>query len=411
MNRSRLLLITAIAIALAAPGAPAQKAAAKGAKAPKAQAGAATSQSGPIKHEGPFWVQEETGTIPSGTKLEVLTSQGGIEFRGAAQQQITYTIRRRVAAMTQEAAEHAFSVFRAQTRRIGNIVQLFFDAPPMMAGDLSVVVPNTLSRADLQTRLGGISAQDFAGELHASAAGSLISVDRIGGPVELLSIGGPIIMGALGSRAHAETEIGDIRLGSAKGDVALATGGGDVVAGRVTGSVTAQSDGGEIHVEYAGGNIRAQTLGGDMAIGEGGVVEVYTGGGAIQINKARNSVHAETQIGPITVLNCLGPVRAQTGFGNIIAKIGASKAAWAQSSLQTAMGDIKVAVPSNLPLSIQAAVDSANRSQGISSDVPLTASASRSFGPGGIFKVGSMNGGGPPLQLRTVNGTIEIRSQ
>lgn len=409
MNWLRLSLVAALAVGLAAGEATAQQRQRTPASISEKQA--AEAQAGSLKREGAYWVQEESGTIPAGSRLQIISSQGGIELRGGSQQAVIYRVRRRVAALTEEVAKLMLARYPVQVRRGGDLVYLAFMGPARVATDFFVVAPKGLIGADLQTEAGGVLAEDIAGAVHVQTGGGAIEVDNIGGGADLLTAGGPIVMGTIGGPVRAQTLGGDVRLSSAGGDVFITTEAGGIDIGKVLRSVQAHTGGGEIHIVRAGGNVLAQSAGGHIIIGEAGGIHALTAGGVIRIDKALSGVTAETGIGAINVLDCLGPVRAQSAAGSITAHITASRKAWSQSFLHTNIGDIKVFLPADLALTIQAAIAAANRNQGIHSDFPLNMRGGQAFGPRGILGEGTINGGGPQLQLRTTSGNIEIRSQ
>lgn len=410
MKWIKYILVAGLAVGLAAPAAPARQRK-RAPRAAPAREAAAPGQS-EIRRDGSSWIEEETGSLPAGSRLRVVSSQGAIEVRGGEQQQVTFRVRKRVTASSEEAARRALAATRVQARRSGEVVFLTFSAPSELGGDFYIVVPRNLLQAELDTMAGGIVAQDIAGELQVNTAGGNIEVDRVGGGVKLTTMGGPILMGSIGGAVRAETAGGQVRLTSAGADVVITAHGGDIDVGQVKGSVQAQTAGGEIHVQNAGGNVRVETAGGHISVGEGQRVTALTASGSIHVDKARAAVEARTASGTIELLNCFGPVRAESASGSIHARIAASRAAWAQSFLDTASGDIRVFIPRDLPLTIQAAILGARRNQGIQSDFPITVRGGQGRGPqGGVVGEGAVNGGGPQLQLRTLSGNIEIRSQ
>lgn len=409
MKGMRFILVMALVAGLAAPVALAQQRK-RAPRDDRAKEAAAAGQAS-FRREGSSWIEEETGTLPAGSRLRVISSHGAIEVRGGAQQEISYRVRKRMSAPSEESARRALAASRVQARRSGEVVSLSFSAPSEMGGDFYIVVPRNLLQAELDTLAGGVLAQDISGTVHVNTAGGNIDVDRVGGGVRLTTMGGPIIMGAIGGTVRAETAGGNVRLVSAGADVVITAHGGDIDVGKVNGSVRAQTAGGEIHVSNAIGDVTVETAGGHINIGEGQRVTAITASGSIHVDKARAAVDARTASGTIDLLNCFGAVRAESASGSISAHIAASRGAWAQSFLDTASGDIRVFIPRDLALTIQAAIAAARNNQGIQSDFPINIKGGQARGPRGIVGEGAINGGGPQLQLRTLSGNIEIRSQ
>ncbi len=73
------------------------------------------------------------------------------------------------------------------------------------------------------------------------------------------------------------------------------------------------------------------------------------------------------------------------------------------------MGDVYVYLPTNVPLTIDAAIDTAAGRQ-IHSDFPLDIQGDKEeLVPSTLRGHGTLNGGGEVLKIRTVAGNIEIR--
>jgi hypothetical protein len=73
------------------------------------------------------------------------------------------------------------------------------------------------------------------------------------------------------------------------------------------------------------------------------------------------------------------------------------------------MGDVYVYLPTNVPLTIDAAIETAAGRQ-IQSDFPLNIQGDKEeLVPSTLRGHGNLNGGGEVLKIRTVAGNIEIR--
>jgi len=73
------------------------------------------------------------------------------------------------------------------------------------------------------------------------------------------------------------------------------------------------------------------------------------------------------------------------------------------------MGDVYVYLPANVPLTIDASIDTAAGRQ-IHSDFPLDIQGNKEeLVPSTLRGHGMLNGGGEILKIRTVSGNIEIR--
>jgi hypothetical protein len=78
--------------------------------------------------------------------------------------------------------------------------------------------------------------------------------------------------------------------------------------------------------------------------------------------------------------------------------------------LETTVGDIVVYLPSDLGVTVKAAIELAN-GHNITSDFDgiKVSSEGGQWGPKEMYADGRINGGGPILKLHTTNGNIAIR--
>ena len=199
-------------------------------------------------------------------------------------------------------------------------------------------------------------------------------------------------------------------MGDVKGDASLETSGGEIVTGSVAGALKAETAGGDIVVGGATGQVVARTAGGQIQIGPtGGSVRAETAGGSIRLQGARGRVVAETAGGSIDLLEVESAVRASTAAGRILAEFNCTKKTFGPSQLETSMGDVYVYLPTNVPLTIDAAIETAAGRQ-IQSDFPLDIQGDKEeLVPSTLRGHGTLNGGGEVLKIRTVAGNIEIR--
>lgn len=343
-----------------------------------------------LYRSGGEWIQEVTGKLPASRMVTVRSSAGSILVQGASQQNITYVVRERVRAGSEEAARREISRMKFTTFAAGDMVLLKADCEGNGRGsiDFDVQVPRQTAALKLETNGGQVSAENLAGKVAATTGGGKIHLDKIDGPVAVASGGGQIDIGTVGS------------------DVAVSTGGGN------------------IHIGSAAGSVVASSGGGDLRVGSGKLMTLETGGGSIQVNKCEGQIKAETGGGAIDLSEIEGPaviesggggikvtgirkgLRAETGSGPIIARLTRGKLT--DSRLETSVGDIIVYVPDGLGVTIRAAVEVA-RGEGIRSDFPeLKITRSGSFGPREVFAEGKLNGGGPILHVHTASGNIQF---
>ena len=179
--------------------------------------------------------------------------------------------------------------------------------------------------------------------------------------------------------------------------VEVETGGGRIEIERVSGRVYATTRGSRISLREiggpallrtSGGSIRVQTLGNDL--------RARTSGGRISIDRVEGDVEARTSGGSIDVEDVRGQIDASTSGGSIHARFIAEP--WGR--LETSGGSIRVQCDTRRGFDIDARTSGG------------TVKMEPKLDPGGRASrsevQGSVNGGGPPLVLRTSGGSIKV---
>jgi len=300
-------------------------------------------------NEAQFWVQFEV-TVPSGYNVDVNTEVGDIE-----------------------------------TQDIGGTASLRTQGGNIRAGRIGGSglrdASSGRSVAKLETQGGHIQVLDVAGDLTAFTGGGHINVGNIAGDASLRTGGGHVRAGKIGGRADLETVGGNITVAHAGNFVNVRTGGGQIDFGEVRGSV---------HAQTGGGGIRVVTVSGPM--------QVESSGGSICLTRVADSVQAATSGGTITAW--INP-DAPPGGGNV--RLGGS------SQLSSGNGDIIVFLPRNLAATIDATVMNGGLRH-IEADPALhftIQAPARLTGP--VHATAVLNGGGPPLKLRSTAGKIRLQ--
>ncbi len=159
------------------------------------------------------------------------------------------------------------------------------------------------------------------------------------------------------------TRDGDIRLGDLQGQMEIRSHDGDIVMGRITGP--------SISIRTADGDISARAL-------------------------SAETIELETSDGDVDVREASGTLRVSTGDGDIRISLTNPKEVW----LRTRDGDISIYADRTL----QADLDLFGEDLRLESAfrVQVSRISDRSVR-------GSINGGGPLLEARTVDGTIALR--
>lgn len=357
---------------------------------------AAQSNNPRLYRSGAEWIQEVAGTFSAGKIVKVKSSSGSIRIQGAAQNNITYTIREHVRAASEEGARRELGHMKFTTYSSGETVILRADCEGSHRGsiDFDIQVPNQTTLVKLETDGGMVTARNLSGRVEANTGAGGISLDQISGVVTVASGGGNIEIGKVGSDVQATTGGGSIRLVSAAGHVTANSGGGNLNIGWAK-VMTLRTGGGSIHVTKCDGQVKAATGGGNIELNEiAGSAQIETGGGSIHIGPVSGGVHAET------------------GGGAIMAKLAAGGLPFTDSRLETQVGDIVVYVPDGLGLNIRAAVE-VSRGYGIRSEFGelKISSPTHDVGPREVYAEGSLNGGGPVLHVHTTAGNIEFKRE
>jgi len=181
----------------------------------------------------------------------------------------------------------------------------------------------------------------------------------------------------------------------------METNGGDIVATRTGGQIHATTAGGGVRIGTSGGPVSATSGGGEIVVEKAnGIVTVRNMAGPVQVWSSAG-VRCDSGSGGIHVSNITGPMRVSTSMGSILADLLGSRLA--DSFLATANGDITVLIPSNLSVTVQAQ----DNQKIVSEFRELTP---RRQGPR-VVAEGSLNGGGPLLQISGMGGTIFLKRQ
>jgi DUF4097 and DUF4098 domain-containing protein YvlB len=267
--------------------------------------------------------------------------------------------------------------------------------------------------ADLETRGGPISVEALTGDVVVRTAGGSLRLADIDGTVDVRTSGGSIDAGPVTGPLTLRTAGGSIQVADAGASVEAETAGGSIRVDAASGRVRARTAGGNIRILDAGGSVDAETAGGNVVLNRiGGAVRARTAGGDIEGDDLRGPVEARTSAGDIELSGVRAGIDARASVGDI--EVGLSPSDFDvdyASSLESSMGDIRLTIPADLPATIEARVERfygrVDRDD-IVSDFALRREAA---GSGPLRASGTLNGGGPTIELRSKNGSIELREQ
>ncbi len=159
------------------------------------------------------------------------------------------------------------------------------------------------------------------------------------------------------------------------------------------GSVIAESIQGKIRIWTGDGRIVARNLIGD--------VHLHTGDGGIEASDLDGRLDASSGDGRITVRGRFDSLELESGDGHILAEATNGSALGDGWSLHTGDGGLTLRVPIGLKADLEAVTGDGS----ISVDMPVALE--------GVLRPshhlrGTLNGGGPPLRLRSGDGPIRI---
>jgi DUF4097 and DUF4098 domain-containing protein YvlB len=374
----------------------------------------AHTQESKVFQDGRYWVEETSGSINSARNLKIVADAGAVKIQGAGQPNVTYVIRKRVAAGSEQEARRQFEKFRVSASSNGDTALIKGtcmndSGRSRLSVNYEVVAPQNLALVYSRSGGGSLSVNNINGRVDGETGGGDIRLDAINGPVSATSGGGTIDIGTIGGDLRVETGGGDIRVRMANGELNAQSGGGNIWIESTLRNAQVETGGGAIQIHKTGGSLRAESGGGDLEIGDvGGSASVETGGGGIRIASAKGDVRAETGGGNIQLMGLSRGVNASSGAGSITAEFVGRAGSMTESRIETSVGNIRVLIPTGLAMTVQALVDS-GQERSIQTDFPeLKIKSEGDFGPRETYANGAINGGGPVLKLNTSTGNIQI---
>jgi len=356
-----------------------------------------------IVRENGRWVKTIRGSVAAQGRLRV-NAHGPVTLEGGVSNDLSYTARVSVNARSETEARRLLDLYRIRVDSQGGWTVVTATGGAVLAR-IALRAPR-LGTAVISTSDGAVQATGIDGPLEVDTRAGELSVDRVRGDCKLSTGGGELRAGEIGGTLQGTTGAGAISVKRVGGDAILGTNGGDIVSGQAGGSVRAETGGGDVRIGTAGGSVTAVSGGGRIVVENAkGVVTVRNMAGPVQVGSAAG-VRCESGNGGIRVSNIAGPMRVSTSMGSILATLLAGNLA--ESYLSTGNGDITVLIPSNVGVTIQAQNNMSDTLRRIVSDfreIPV-----RRQGPW-VVAQGSVNGGGPLVQILGMGGTIFIKRE
>src|SRR6478736_5789805 len=183
----------------------------------------------------------------------------------------------------------------------------------------------------------------------------------------------------------------------------LNTSGGNIGVASLAGNVHARTSGGDLKFARVDGDIDAGTSGGNITLQEGTAkAKLSTSGGNIEVDRAGGPTEVSTSGGDVKLHSVAQLISATTSGGDVKAVI--TEPLKQDALLSTSGGEVKVQVVPGAGFHLDAST-----SGGDVDASGLTITIEKG-GSGKSRLVGSVNGGGPLLKLRSSGGDIKIRT-
>jgi DUF4097 and DUF4098 domain-containing protein YvlB len=217
--------------------------------------------------------------------------------------------------------------------------------------------------------------------------------------VELKNSFGKIGVAELKGNLQVENSNGKITIDQVTGDATVNNQYAQVTIGTITGNLNVDAKAGSIEIEQVGKNLTVQNAFGRIKLGTvRGDLQAICKNGQIDVEQALGSAKVENAFGSANLEDCQGPVEADITNGSLKVRISQVTG---PSNFDVQFGSIEV----SLPESAKFTVDAASSFGQIRTDFPLDPTRS---GNTGSTLNGEVNGGGPLLQIRTQNGSINL---
>jgi Putative adhesin len=371
------------------------------------------AQQSRVYRDSTSWVEEITGTLPTSRQIRITTDLGSVQVQGTSPR-VTYIIRKRSYAPSQEAARRQFEQMHISTIKNaeGDFIEGRLAARNLnrFSAEFLVQIPRELEMVKVETRSGLLNFSSIVATILGATGGGSVTLDDLDGSVKITSGGGNVEVGRLGSDFSLTTGGGDVHIKNVGGQTRINIGGGKVYIGSTKGA-DIQTGAGNIEVHKCAGDLGASSGGGNLNLGDvSGAVQAETTGGSVHLDSAKGRVKVTTGGGSIELFNLNQGAQVETGAGGITAEFVGKRGSFSDSSLHTAAGDVIVYLPKNLPVTVHASSDMAT-GHGIASEFSglRITKEGNNFAPRSMYAEGSLNGGGPALKVRTIMGQIDFR--
>lgn len=401
--------------------------------------------------------------VSPGGELTMRKLAGDVTITGSDENQVEIVQEFFFDVDTREEAQSAFERYRARVTRSGDRIKVIGDNTSRrryvstsyqitvprryqvkvntMGGDVrletlegaanletlggDVEVSDVTGGLDVSTAGGDINVTGFSGDADLETAGGDVSLNSArGGPFRLKTSGGEIILHSVTGNAVASTSGGDVEARQVSGDLKLSTSGGDISMVEIKGqSHLAKTSGGDLDASDIEGNLDLKTSGGDVTANRvKGDFYGYTSGGDIEIRAVSGAADISTSGGDLEIRAVSGKLTGKTSGGNINARVEGKGMLKKPLHLSTSGGDITLELPTDVKATVEAEIriqdpfsDYTIRSD-FKLDIEEETEGTKRFYKGRgsgrvITATGDINGGGPLIRLKSVDGDISIEKR
>lgn len=380
---------------------------------------------------------EESKTLKVDAETPVILSvdddAGDVSIVGADVEAVEIEIVKTGYGSSDARAQTALENIQYEIKQNGNTITFVYkldgrQTREVNTVDLVITVP-TDTEVELDNGFGVIDVSELKGDVNISGDFGDVSVTNIEGALVVDNASGELVVTNVDAGAQnvsIEADFGNITLEKVNGkDVSIDSSSGTLNLNnvRATGDLYTSSDFGNITIE----NSSAASVTVDSNSGKATLTKVNIRGalvvtcdfGDIELEKTlAGSYDIDSNSGGITVDGVKGSLKAQTDFGNITIENGQDVTLDLRSNsggiefsgslgegphnVQSDFGGVTLNLPADSALNVDLKTDFGS----IRSDIPLTVTLSGESENN--QQIGTMNGGGAELTVRTNNGSIEI---
>jgi len=196
---------------------------------------------------------------------------------------------------------------------------------------------------DLLSMSGDFKISDLEGTIKGRTNGGSMVLNNLKGQISMTTMGGSISLKNSTLEGSVSTMGGRVHMENVSGGVKGSSMGGEVIRKNVEGS------GGKM----TGGLVDISTMGGSINVDDAPEgADVHTMGGEIHIKRAKKFVKAKTMGGNITIDEVEGWVKATTMGGEIkVTMVGKGKKGAGDIELTSMHGDITLVIPKEYSMS------------------------------------------------------------